>query len=147
MKVADFVGEASKRLVVVSPEAGVRAVAGKLAEPGVDLVVVVGADGKMLGVVTDSDIVAWVAERRVGEADATAEALMSRTVYSCRANEVLGTVVSEAVGRKLKHFPILSSGDKPIGVVYVSDALITLHKEDQLSTESLLEFVHGGGYR
>lgn len=147
MKVADFVGEASKRLVVVAPETGLRGVAERLAEPGVDLVVVVGANGKMLGVVTDSDIVDWVAKSSVGKADATAGVLMSKTVYSCTAGEVFGTVVSEAVSRKLKHFPILSDDNQPIGVIYVSDALITLHKEDQLSTESILEFVHGAGYR
>jgi signal-transduction protein with cAMP-binding, CBS, and nucleotidyltransferase domain len=147
MKVADFVGEASKRLVVVAPETGLRSVAERLAEPGVDLVVVAGANRKMLGVVTDSDIVDWVAKSSVGEADTTADALMSKTVYSCTASEVLGTVVAEAVGRKLKHFPILNEDNQPIGVIYVSGALIALHKEDQLSTESLLEFVHGAGYQ
>jgi signal-transduction protein with cAMP-binding, CBS, and nucleotidyltransferase domain len=146
MKVADFTDQAGKRLVTVGPEQGVRAIAHELDQPGIDLVVVVGTDGKMLGVVTDSDIVSWAAGNEPA-GDTTAAALMSKDVYSCTAGQVLNVVVGQAVNRRLKHFPILDDGGRPLGVVYVSDALIALHKDDQLSPETLLEYVHGGGYR
>jgi signal-transduction protein with cAMP-binding, CBS, and nucleotidyltransferase domain len=146
MKVEDFVEQASKRLEVVDPALGIRGVAAKLDQPGIDLVVVAGSDGKMQGVVTDSDIVGWVAGMAAAGADATAESLMSREVFACTADEVLGSVVSKAVDRGRKHFPILTADGKALGVVYVADALIALHKEDQLSPDALLQYVHGGGY-
>ena len=145
MKVEDFVEQASKRLQVVDPGLDVRGVAAKLDQPGIDLVVVAGGDGKMQGVVTDSDIVGWVAGR--AGAGATAESLMTREVFACTADEVLGSVVSKAVDRGRKHFPILTADGKALGIVYVADALIALHKEDQLSSDTLLQYVHGGGYR
>ena len=146
MKVEDFVEQASKRLEVVDPGLDIRGVAEKLDQPGIDLVVVAGTDGKMQGVVTDSDIVGWVAGESGSGNDATAESLMSREVFACTADEVLGSVVSKAVDRGRKHFPILTSDGKALGVVYVADALIALHKEDQLSADALLQYVHGGGY-
>jgi signal-transduction protein with cAMP-binding, CBS, and nucleotidyltransferase domain len=148
MKVGDFRDQAGKRLAVVEPEWDVHRVAALLAKPGIDLVIVTGKDGEMLGVVTDSDIVSWVANSKPGGASAaTAEALMSRSVFSCTVEQVFGTVVEEAVNRGRKHFPVLDKGRRPIGVVYVSDALMALHKESQLSPDTLVEYIHGRGYR
>lgn len=146
MKVKDFVREASKRLASVTPETGIHAVAEKLADPSIDLVVVTGADGKMVGVVTDTDIVKWVARAKPGESwDATAETLMSRDVFSCSPEQVFSSVVDQALTRHRKHFPMLDDNGAPIGVVYVSDALVVLHKEDQLSEEAVMAYIHGRG--
>ncbi len=148
MKVRDFMEQAAKRLAVVEPDLDVHGVAGLLAKPGIDLVVVTGKDGEMLGVVTDSDIVSWVADEGAGAAPAaTAGELMSTKIFSCTAGEVFGSVIERAVNRGHKHFPVLDDRRRPIGVVYVSDALIALHRENQLSPDTLVEYIHGAGYR
>jgi CBS domain-containing protein len=148
MKVGDFMDQAGKRLAVVEPELDVHGVAALLAKPGIDLVVVTGENGEMLGVVTDSDIVSWVADAKAdGTLAATAEELMSTKVFSCTTGEIFGSVVERAVNRGHKHFPILDDRRRPIGVVYVSDALIALHKENLLSPDMLVEYIHGRGYR
>lgn len=144
MKVKDFAREAAKRLASVAPETGIREVAEKLAGPGVDLVVVTGDDGKMVGVVTDTDIVRWVAKAG-GSEDATAGSLMSRDVFFCTPDQVFSTVVDQALDRRHKHFPMLNDNGEPIGVVYVSDALVVLHKEDQLSEEAVMAYIHQRG--
>ena len=144
MLVSDYVAEASERLVVVEPDLGVREVAERLSQPGIDLVVV--ADSKsVVGVVTDNDIVAWAATDQSTESVANAESLMTRDVFSCRPDQALGSVVKEAAGRGLKHFPIIGDDGAAMGIIYVAEALIRLEKEDQLSSESLLEYIRGGG--
>lgn len=144
MLVSDYVSEASKRLVVVEPDLDVREVAERLSQPGIDLVVV--ADVKsVVGVVTDNDIVAWAATDHLAEPSATAGSLMTRDVFSCHPDQALGSVVKEAAGRGLKHFPIIGDDGAATGIIYVAEALIRLEKEDQLSSESLLEYIRGGG--
>ena len=144
MLVSDYVTEASDRLVVVEPDLAVREVAERLSQPGVDLVVV--ADAKsVLGVVTDNDIVAWAATDPLAEPQANAASLMTKEVFSCHPDQALGSVVKQAAGRGLKHFPIIGHDGMAIGVVYVTEALIRLEKEDQLSSESLLDYIRGGG--
>lgn len=146
MKVQEFVQKASERLASVTPDMGIHEVAEKLAEPLIDLVVVTDEGGKLVGVVTDTDIVNWVAKAKPGEPwDATAKSLMSTDVFSCTPDQVFGTVVDEAVKRKRKHFPIVNESREPIGVVYVSDALIILHKEDHLSSDAVMAYIHQRG--
>lgn len=146
MKVQDFMPKASERLATVTPEMPIRSVAELLAEAGTDLVVVVDDTGKMVGVVTDTDIVSWVAGKTEGEEwTATARTLMSTDVFSCTADQVFGTVVNDAVSRRYKHFPVLDDNGAPIGVVYVNDALVALHKEDQLSPEAMMAYIYGRG--
>ncbi len=146
MKVKDFVPQAAKRLVTATPELEIHAVAELLAESGTDLVVVVDEAGKMVGVVTDTDIVSWVAGKKEGEPwNATAGSLMSTTIFSCTPDQVFGSVVNDAVSRRYKHFPIVDGEMKPVGVVYVSDALIALHKDDQLSTDAMMAYIHQRG--
>lgn len=146
MQVKDFVAQASKRLATVTPDMDIHAVAELLAASGTDLVVVVDEAGKMVGVVTDTDIVSWVAGKKEGEDwSATASSLMSTGVFSCTQDQAFGSVVNDAVSRRFKHFPILSENGEPIGIVYVSDALVALHKEDQLSEDAVMAYIHGRG--
>ena len=57
----------------------------------------------------------------------------------------MGAVVKEAASRRFKHFPIIGDDDMAVGVIYVIDALIRLEREDPHTTESLLEYIRGGG--
>ncbi len=147
MKVKDFIPKAAVRLATVTPDMEIHEVAKILAEPGIDLVVVTGEDGKMVGVLTDTDIVTWVARNEPGNSGSvTAQSLMSTEIFSCTAEEAFGAVIDDAVRRRRKHFPILNELSQPIGVVYVSDALIALHKEDQLSPDVVMSYIHKRGY-
>ena len=146
MRVKDYIPEASKRLVVVAPDVGVHELAAKLAERGIDLVVVV-KDGVMRGVVTDSDIVTWAAGLEDGVTiSGNAASLMSTNVFSCQPERSLADVVKDAASRGLKHFPIVNEKGEPLGVIYVAAALIRLEKENQLSAEWLLAYIRGAGY-
>ena len=147
MLVSDYVSEAEKRLIIVGPDLGIREVAQELDKPGIDLVVV--ADhARVLGVVTDSDIVSWVAKDHAAEmASANAATLMTDNIFSCKPDQSLASVVRDAASRGLKHFPIIGGDGSALGVVYVSDALIRLEQENKLSSESLLQYIRGAGYR
>lgn len=147
MKVKEFMPKASKRLATVAPEMEIHEAAKQLAEPGTDLVVVTGADGKMVGVLTDTDIVTWVAKNEPGEpGKVTVGTLMSTEIFSCTVDQLFGGVIDQALKRRRKHFPVLDDEGAPIGVVYIADALIALHKEDQLSPEAVTAFIYGRGW-
>ncbi len=149
MQVRDHLAEASKRLVTVTADLNVREAAAHLADPGIDLLTVVDDDGVMAGIVTDSDIVKWVASRQspLDTLDVTVGDLMTKVVFSCRPDQSLASVVGRAADRGLKHFPIVDEGNKPIGVVYIQRALLALDKENQLSAQHLLDYIGGAGNR
>ena len=144
MLVRDYLPTASKRLIVLSMEATIRDAARELAQPGIDLIVVADAKGKLAGVVTDSDVVGWVAKHPNVVADSSVQTLMSTKVTTCKVEQTLADVAEMAQKKGLKHLPIVDDSGKAIGVIYVREALMALLHEADLNEQWLKLYLSGG---
>ncbi|MCC6735852.1 MAG: CBS domain-containing protein [Bauldia sp.] len=143
MLVRDYLPTANKRLVVLSMEATIRDAARELAQPGIDLIVVADPRGKLAGVVTDSDVVTWVAEHPNVVADSSVQTLMSTKTTTCKPSQTLTEVAEVAQKKGLKHLPIVDDAGKPLGVIYVREALMSLLHEAEINEQWLKQYLSG----
>lgn len=143
MLVRDYLPTASKRLIALSLDATIRDAARELAQPGIDLVVVADAAGKLKGVVTDSDVVGWVANHPNVVSDSSVQTLMSTKITTCKASQTLTDVAEMAQKKGLKHLPIVDDGGKAIGVLYVREALQALLHEAEINEQWLKQYLSG----
>jgi CBS domain-containing protein len=141
--VRDFLPTASKRLIVLSMEATIRDAARELAQPGIDLVTVADARGKLAGVVTDSDVVGWLAGHPNVVTESSVQTLMSTKITTCKASQTLTEVAEAAQKKGLKHLPIVDDAGKPIGVIYVREALMSLLHEAEINEQWLKQYLSG----
>lgn len=145
MLVRDYLPTANKRLIVLSMEATIRDAARELAQPGIDMIAVADARGKLAGVITDSDVVGWVAKHPNVVTDSSVQTLMSTKITTCKAGQTLTEVAEIAQKKGLKHLPIVDDAGKAIGVIYVREALMALLHEAEINEQWLKLYLSGGG--
>ncbi len=138
---------ARERLVTISGAAPVKNAAALMAKPHTDLVVVCGEDGRMVGVLTKTDIVGQITRCVGGGCTARVDAIMTRDVVSCRPDEPLQDVWSTMKARGLQRIPVVGQDGKPIGIIYARDALQSLLGAVENDETLMRDYVMNVGYQ
>ena len=147
MRVESILPLALQRLIKIQMDASLADAAKLLSETHNALLVVCDPDGKMVGVITKTDIVRQIG-RNLGSLNAVqAEAVMTREVTSCRSDDLVHDVLATMKERGLVHIPVVDELYRPSGVVNARDALQALLR-DVTDEELLLRaYIMGIGYR
>jgi CBS domain-containing protein len=117
--------------VFVAPDDPLRAVAQRLWEEAVG-VAVVAADGDVLGVVSERDIVAQLSLGANPDATIAREA-MTRHVISARPDDRLLDVAFLMIDGIVRHIPIVDQDDDVVGMVSIRDLVRPLLAEALIS--------------
>jgi CBS domain-containing protein len=145
--VKHILGDAQKRLAVLSREALVCEAAEILANPDTPLVVVCDGQGIAVGVVAKIDIMRILAGARVAGVEMNAGAIMTSSILSCHVDETLQRVWETMNARSLRCVPILDDSGRPVGVVHARDLAHALLDEVNEEEVLLRDYVLGIGYQ
>jgi len=111
------IGEIMTRDVVTAPvDARVRDVAREMAKRRISCVVIV-ADDKPIGIISERDIVRIVAERPNMLVGLLASEAMTTPVITLRTDAILSETLREMKDRHHRRFPIVDERGKLIGLV------------------------------
>lgn len=147
MNVKDILPIARERLVTISDKAQLVEAAGLLGSGRVDLVVVCGDVGRMVGVVTRTDIVSRISQCRGHACSASVASVMSRDVTCCRPTDTLEATWNNMKEKGHVHVPIVDADGRPMGTLNARDALQALLRESEYEENLLRDYVMGIGYR
>ena len=147
MLVEQMFPQARERLATISAAASVTDAAEVTSRLRADLVVVCNETGRMVGVITKTDIVSQIGLCGADGCSARVDTIMTREVFSCRANEVLQDVWTAIKARNLQCIPVLGDDGKPIGILYSRDVLQGLLGEVEDEKTLLRDYVMNVGYR
>ncbi len=142
-------------VVCVGEETGYREILGVLAERRISAVPVIDESGRIVGVVTEADLLHKVEigeERRLFErsrrraarakshADRARE-LMTAPAVTARADATLAEVASLLEAKGIKRLPVVDAGGRPIGIVSRSDLLKAYSRGDSEIREDIVQGV------
>jgi len=120
LTVRDRAVDATRPPVVTAPEATLRAVARLLWEQGVGAATVVDDEDRVVGIISERDIVARLAQG--GDADTTtAERAMTGTVVSARPDDRLLDIVFLMTDAGARHVPVIDEHGEMTGMVSIRD--------------------------
>ena len=105
----------------VQPEASLREVARIMREENTGIVPVCDAGGKLLGVVTDRDIVMRTLANDVSPDQATARDVMTDDVEAVTPDEELRDVVHLMGEHQVRRIPVVERGDRLVGIISMAD--------------------------
>ncbi len=103
----------TKDVVTVPSEMPVREVANLLSERNVSGVPVVNDEGRVIGVVSELDV--------VGRRGATAADIMSKQVISVTEDTNVDEVLHLFLNQRIRRVPVLSGGQHLVGIISRSD--------------------------
>jgi CBS domain-containing protein len=146
MFIEGMLPKARERLVTIADDVPLIQAA-KLLQAGSELVIVCDSAGVLVGVVTNTDIVAQISRCQGASCVTEAESVMTRDVLLCEANDLLQDVWTRMKGRGLKNVPVVDQDSRPLGLLHARDILQVLLSESESDEALLRDYVMGVGYR
>lgn len=133
MTVSSILGEKGREVVTIEPGASLAAAAKLLAEKRIGAVLVLGADRRLVGVISERDIVQALAARGAAALDEQVSQTMTRRVETCNENETIGSIMERMTRGKFRHVPVVEQG-RLVGIVSIGD--VVKHRLQDMERES-----------
>ena len=120
-------------VATIAPGASIAAAATQLAARRIGALVVQGADDRVVGIISERDIVFALAERGAGVLDEPVSQIMTRKVVTCGLSETVAAVMERMTTGKFRHVPVID-GNRLVGIVSIGD--VVKHRLGQIEGET-----------
>lgn len=81
----------------------------------------VGENDKLIGMVTDRDIVCRCLAAGKNPAETTARDIMTRGIVYCRTDDSLDDAIRVMEEKKIRRLPVINSGKRMVGILSLGD--------------------------
>jgi len=115
------------RLLSVDPQTLIAEVARQMQQDDSDSVAVI-SDGRLVGIVTERDLVRAIAEG-MDPQQAKAEVLMTADPATVDADEDVTVVAVKMMRMGVRHLPVVDKAGKPVGLVSARNLVAMLDRE------------------
>jgi CBS domain-containing protein len=117
-------------------------VAKLLSAHNIGAVLIRAADGQVLGILSERDIVRAIGRHGDAALKLTASALMSRNVISCTPEDTVAKAMEIMTARRFRHLPVVDHGNL-VGMISIGDVVKERIGEAEQEAEQLRAFVAG----
>ena len=122
MTVKAILNAKGSEVVTIEPTASIAAAAKRLAERRIGALVVQGADNRVVGIISERDIVSALAERGASALDDPISQYMTRKVVTCDLSETVASVMERMTAGKFRHVPVIEQ-KRLEGIVSIGDVV------------------------
>jgi len=122
MTVKSILAGKGREVVAIEPNANLAAAVALLAQKRIGALLVLGADGRIVGILSERDIVRVLAEHGSRVLDEPVSQVMTRKVITCAEHETVATIMERMTAGKFRHMPVVDQG-RLIGVISIGDVV------------------------
>jgi CBS domain-containing protein len=133
MTVSIILAGKGRDVVTIDPNASLAAAVELLAEKRIGAVVIVGADRRIVGILSERDIVRALAEQGRKALDEPVSAAMTRKVSTCHERETISSIMERMTRGKFRHVPVVDQG-RLAGIVSIGD--VVKHRLSEVEHDS-----------
>ena len=119
-------------VITIEPTASLEQAAKILAERRIGALVVTGAEQRVVGIVSERDIVAMLAARGCHALDVPLTAVMTRKVTTCAPADTISSIMERMTEGKFRHVPVVEQG-RLTGIISIGD--VVKHRLQQMESE------------
>lgn len=134
-------GKGSDVLTVAAEDPLTTAIA-TLAEHNVGALVVTDADGAIVGILSERDVVRSLARSGAATLQGTVGDLMTTEVTTCGPRATSDELMTVMTDRRIRHIPVVD-GATLVGIVSIGDVVKTRMGELETETETLHDYLSG----
>lgn len=134
MTVSIILAAKGQDVVTIEPSATLGEAVKVLAEKRIGAALILGADRRIAGIISERDIVRALAERGAVVLDEPVSGTMTRKVETCNENETVVNIMERMTAGKFRHMPVVDQG-RLVGVVSIGD--IVKHRVQEMERESV----------
>lgn len=142
MTVAAILKNKGRDVAHVSPTATIAEVARQLATWGIGAMLVLDDDGKLLGIISERDVVRSLVANGAPTLNMTVDQLMTRNVRTATIAMTVPEAMEVMTNGRFRHLPVMDKG-RICGIVSIGDLLKTRMEQQEQEVDSLKAYVAG----
>jgi CBS domain-containing protein len=124
----------------IEPTADLAAAVKMLAERSVGALVVTGPDRRVVGILSERDIVRALAERDLAALTMPLTEVMTRKVTTCSQSDTISSIMERMTDGKFRHVPVVEQG-RLAGIISIGDVVkYRLHQMER-EQEALRDYI------
>jgi len=127
-------------VLTIEPTTNLAAAAKLLAERKIGALVVTGPDQRVVGIVSERDIVQELAAHGPAALDLALTEVMTRKVMTCSASDNISSVMERMTAGKFRHLPVLEQG-RLAGIVSIGDVVKHRLQEMEREQSALRDYI------
>jgi CBS domain-containing protein len=133
MTVSIILAGKGRHVVTIEPGANLADAAQLLSEKRIGAALVLGADHRVVGIISERDIVRALAERGAAVLAEPVSQIMTRKVETCNESEPVSSIMERMTAGKFRHVPVVTQG-RLVGIVSIGD--VVKHRLHEMERES-----------
>lgn len=133
MTVSIILAAKGREVVTIEPGATLKSAVALLAERRIGAVLVLGADNRIVGILSERDIVRAVAEAGAAALEQPVSQSMTRKVSTCTESETIASLMERMTAGKFRHLPVVDQG-RLVGIVSIGD--VVKHRLQEMERDS-----------
>lgn len=140
MTVSIILAEKGRDVVTIEPGASLAEAARLLAERRIGSALILGADCRLIGIISERDIVQALAARGADALDEPVSRTMTRRVETCNESEPICNIMERMTDGKFRHVPVLDQG-RVVGIVSIGDAVKYRLREMEHESAAMRDYI------
>lgn len=140
MTVSIILAAKGREVVSVEPNATLSAAVALLAAKRIGAVLVLGVDRRIVGILSERDIVRALAERGAGALDEPVSRVMTRKVSTCTEGETIASIMERMTEGKFRHVPVVEQG-RLVGMVSIGDVVKQRVAEMERDSAAMRDYI------
>jgi CBS domain-containing protein len=141
MIVKNILADKRGNVVTIEPTADLTAAVKLLAEQRIGAVVILGADQRIVGILSERDIVRALAEHGPTALNKPVGQVMTRDVKTCTEDDTIEGLMGRMTAGKFRHMPVVQQG-KLLDIVSIGDVVKNRVEEIEHEAAALRDYIH-----
>jgi CBS domain-containing protein len=140
MTVKAILARKGNEVTTIEPTATLAAATKLLAERRIGAVLVLGIEGRVVGILSERDIVRVLAERGAAVLTERVDQVMTRRVFTCTESDTVQQVMEQMTAGKFRHVPVIEQGQLS-GIISIGDVVKYRVHEIESESNALREYI------
>jgi CBS domain-containing protein len=140
MSIKSILSTKGDNVVTVEPTATLEAAVNTLTQHRIGAIVVLGPDRRVIGIVSERDIIRALAQHGADVLKQPIAQVMTRKVATCTQAETVATIMETMTNGRFRHVPVVEQ-DRLVGIISIGDVVKHRLKEMEQESAALRDYI------
>src|SRR5215472_3584457 len=140
MHVKNILSAKGSNVVSIEPTATLETAVRTLTEHKIGALLVLGPDRRVVGILSERDIVRVLAQQGASGLAQPLSQVMTRKVVTCSPSETIGVIMERMTAGKFRHVPVIEQ-DQVVGIVSIGDVVKYRLQEMEHESAALRDYI------
>ena len=127
-------------VISIEPTATLETAVRTLADHRIGALLVLGTDRRVIGILSERDIVRAISERGAAAMQESVSQVMTRKVVTCNSSDTIGVIMERMTAGKFRHLPVIEQ-EQVIGIISIGDVVKYRLQEMEHESAALRDYI------